>query len=156
MAKATAGDVLRLEVIRDGARRTIQVRSGTRPSERELAANDNSGGPATPRGPGAGQPDNPVVLGMSLAPLDAAARRTFSIPESVQGVVVTSLESSSAAARKGLRRGDVITRANSRNVAAPADLAAEVEAAKAAGRTSVLVGVNRDGRTLFLPLEIGG
>ncbi|MDX5331303.1 MAG: PDZ domain-containing protein, partial [Caulobacteraceae bacterium] len=156
VAKASAGDTLRLEVIRGGSRRVIQVRSGTRPNERELAANDNSGGPSAPRGQSPSQPAYPVVLGMSLAPIDAAARRTFSIPENVRGVVVTALESSSDAARKGLRRGDVITRANNRNITAASDLAAEVEAARTAGRPSVLVGVSRDGRTLFLPLEIGG
>ena len=156
VAKASAGDTLRLEVIRGGSRRVIQVRSGTRPNERELAANDNSGGPSAPRGQSPSQPAYPVVLGMSLAPIDAAARRTFSIPENVRGVVVTALESSSDAARKGLRRGDVITRVNNRNISAASDLAAEVDAARTAGRPSVLVGVSRDGRTLFLPLEIGG
>ena len=42
-----------------------------------------------------------------------------------------------------------------RAVTAAGDLSAEVEAARTAGRPSVLVGVSRDGRTLFLPLDIG-
>jgi len=154
VAKASAGDTLRLEIIRGDARRTIQVRSGVRPNERELAANDNGGGPATPRGQAPGQPAAPEVLGMTLAPIDDAARRSFGIGADVRGVVVTALSSSSDAARKGLRRGDVIVRVNSRAVSAAADFAAEVEAARKAGRPSVLVGVNRDGRTLFLPLDI--
>ncbi|MGQ3015779.1 Do family serine endopeptidase [Phenylobacterium sp.] len=154
VAKASAGDTLRLEVIRGDARRTIQVRSGVRPNERELAANDNSGGPSTPRGQTPDQPAAPQVLGMTLAPIDDAARRSFGIAAEVRGVVVTALASSSDAARKGLRRGDVIVRANSRAIAAASDLAAEVEAARKAGRPSVLVGVSRDGRTLFLPLDI--
>lgn len=91
---------------------------------------------------------------MTLAPIDDAARRSFGIGADVRGVVVTALSSSSDAARKGLRRGDVIVRVNSRAVSAAADFAAEVEAARKAGRPSVLVGVNRDGRTLFLPLDI--
>ena len=70
--------------------------------------------------------------------------------------MIAALESSSDAARKGLRRGDVIVRANSRTVNAASDLAAEVDAARKAGRPSVLIGVNRDGRTLFLPLDIEG
>lgn len=154
VAKATAGDTLRLDIIRGDARRTIQVRSGVRPNERELAANDNSGGPTAPRGQTPDQPAAPQVLGMTLAPIDEAARRTFSIGPDVRGVVVTALASNSDAARKGLRRGDVIVRVNSRAVAAAGDLTAEVEAARRAGRPSVLVGVSRDGRTLFLPLDI--
>jgi serine protease Do len=155
VAKATAGDNLRLEIIRGGDRRTLQVRSGVRPNESELAANDNSGGPTAPRGQNPAQPTYPEVLGMSLAPIDEAARRTFSIPAGVRGVVVAALTPSSDAARKGLRRGDVIVRANNRAVTAAGDLSAEVEAARTAGRPSVLVGVSRDGRTLFLPLDIG-
>ncbi|MFO0438610.1 MAG: S1C family serine protease, partial [Phenylobacterium sp.] len=38
VAKAAPGDLLRLEVIRDGKPRTIEIRSGTRPSESQLAA----------------------------------------------------------------------------------------------------------------------
>lgn len=154
VAKASAGDTLRLEIIRGDARRTIQVRSGVRPNERELAANDNGGGPATPRGQSPGQPANPEVLGMTLAPIDDAARRSFGIAADVRGVVVTAIASSSDAARKGLRRGDVIVRANSRTMAAAGDLVAEVDAARKAGRPSVLLGVSRDGRTLFVPLDI--
>ncbi|MBC7167836.1 Do family serine endopeptidase [Phenylobacterium sp.] len=156
VAKASAGDMLRLQVIRDGSRRTVEVRSGVRPTESELAANDN-GPDGSPRpGQAPAQPNNPEVLGMSLAPLDDAARRAFGIPANVRGVVIAALESSSDAARKGLRRGDVIVRANSRTVNAASDLAAEVDAARKAGRPSVLIGVNRDGRTLFLPLDIEG
>jgi serine protease Do len=154
VAKASAGDTLRLEIIRGDARRTIQVRSGVRPNERELAANDNGGGPTTPRGQSPGQPANPEVLGMTLAPIDDAARRSFGIAADVRGVVVTAIASSSDAARKGLRRGDVIVRANSRTMAAAGDLVAEVGAARKAGRPSVLLGVSRDGRTLFVPLDI--
>jgi serine protease Do len=154
VAKASAGDTLRLEIIRGDARRTIQVRSGVRPNERELAANDNSGGSTAPRGQNPAQPAAPEVLGMTLAPIDDAARRSFGIAAEVRGVVVTALASSSDAARKGLRRGDVIARVNSRAVTAAGDVVAEVEAARKAGRPSVLVGVSRDGRTLFLPLDI--
>jgi serine protease Do len=154
VAKASAGDTLRLEIIRGDARRTIQVRSGVRPNERELAANDNGGGSAAPRGQNPAQPAAPEVLGMTLAPIDAAARRSFGLAAEVRGVVVTALASGSDAARKGLRRGDVIARVNSRAVTAAGDVVAEVEAARKAGRPSVLVGVSRDGRTLFLPLDI--
>ena len=54
-----------------------------------------------------------------------------------------------------MRKGDVITQANNRPVASAADLAAAVEAAKKAGRKSVLVGLYRDGRTAFFTLDLG-
>ena len=156
VAKARAGDTLRLDIIRDGKRRSLDVRSGVRPTEKELAANDNG-----PGRPGAGQSDSPAaklpsVLGLAVAPIDEAARQRHNIDPGVRGVVVEGVEANSDAAQRGLRRGDVIVRANDAAVASAADLSGAVDRAKREGRTSVLVGVNRGGRTLFLPLKIAG
>jgi serine protease Do len=155
VAKAHPGDTLHLEVIRDGKRRTIDVRSGTRPSEKELAANENSqeggggsGGPQAQRAPS--------VLGLNLAPLDDSIRRQLGLPASVRGAVVLGVDSGSDAGEKGLKRGDVIVRAGDAPVANAGDVSAAVQAAKKAKRQSVLVGVYRGGRTLFLPLKIEG
>ncbi|HEY8617099.1 Do family serine endopeptidase [Phenylobacterium sp.] len=153
VAQARPGDALRLEVIRDGRRRTVEVRSGVRPSERELASNDNTPGGRAPAAPAA--PSAPVI-GLSLAPLDDASRRQLSVPADVRGALVTSVDQASDAAEKGLRRGDLITRAGDRPINSAADLAAVVEAAKRSNRTSVLVGVYRNGRTSFLPLKVSG
>ncbi len=155
VARAKPGDVLRLEVIRDGRRRTVSIASGVRPSNRELAANGNI--PGAP-GPGAGAPPSATapVLGLSLAPIDEAARRGLNLPPTVSGAVVTSVDQSSDAGQKGLRRGDVIFRAGDRQVGAAADVAAAVDAAKKAGRTSVMIGVYRQGRNQFLPLKLAG
>lgn len=158
VAKASAGQTLKLDIIRDGRRRTIEVRSGVRPTESELAAN-NPNSPGQPNRPGNAVPpqaERPEVLGMAIGPLDAAARQRHSIPADVRGVVIEAIDQSSDAAERGLRRGDVIVRAGNRQVASAADLAGEVDAAKKAGRPSILVGVNRDGRTLFLPLKVAG
>jgi serine protease Do len=97
-----------------------------------------------------------VVLGLALAPLDAASRQKFGIGPTVRGMMVDSVDQSSDAAQRGLRKGDVVTRAGDRDVNSAADFAAVVDAARKAGRTSVLVGVHRGGRTSFLPLKIAG
>jgi serine protease Do len=157
VAKARAGGALRLEVIREGRRQTVEVRSGTRPSESELAANDNSPGA---RGGQSGENPSgakaPSVLGLSLAPLDDAARQRLNLGASVRGLLVENVEANSDAAQRGLRRGDVIIQAGGKPVATAADLSAAVAEAKRAGRQSVLVGVHRAGRTSFLPLKISG
>ena len=156
VARVTAGEVLRLDVIREGKKRTVDIRSGVRPSERELASNDNG----APGGPGRTQPGaapaRAPVLGMSVGPLDDTSRTRLSLPAEVRGALVETVDANSDAGTKGLRRGDVITRVNDRAVAAPADLMAAVDAAKKAGRTSVLVGVFRNGRTAFLPIKVSG
>ena len=156
VAKARPGDALKLDVIRDGRHRNIEIRSGTRPSERELAANDNSGGRAGPGGSSSPQVQRPSVLGLALAPVDDALRRKLTLPADLKGVAVDSVEQSSDAAQRGFRPGDVIVRAGDRQVASAADFAAVVDAAKKAGRTSVLVGVYRAGRTTFVPLKVSG
>lgn len=155
VAQARPGDALRLDIIRNGRRQQVTVRSGTRPSERELAANDNTPGGRTPGTP-APPTQAPPVIGLALAPLDDASRRQLNLPADVRGALVTSVDQASDAAEKGLRRGDLITRAGDRAVTSAADLAAVVDAAKKANRTSVLVGVFRNGRTSFLPLNISG
>jgi serine protease Do len=153
VAGSRPGDNLRLEVLRDGKRRFVDIRAGTRPSEKELAANDNGRG-----GPGGGStgPDAqaPAVLGMKLSPLTPEFRRQLNLPADFKGAAVLSVEANSDAGSKGLRRGDVIVKVGDRLVATAADAAASVEAAKKANRTSVLVSVYRGGRTLFLPLKI--
>jgi serine protease Do len=156
VAKAHAGDSLKLDILRDGKRRAIEVRSGVRPTEKELAANDNqSGGPSGSQG-GGPSVQRPVVLGLALAPLDEAARKRYSVETGVRGMVVDSVEQSSDAAQKGLRKGDVVVRAGDRDVASAADFAGAVDTAKKAGRPSVLVGIHRAGRTSFLPLKVSG
>ena len=157
VARVRAGETLRLDIIRDGRRQTVNVRSGVRPSERELASNDNNANPGgRPATPGAPPSTRAPVLGMSLSPLDEPARNRLNLPADVRGALVDGVDQSSDAGTKGLRRGDVITLANGRAVAQPTDLAAIVDAAKKAGRASVLVGVYRNGRTAFLPIKVSG
>ena len=157
VARVRAGDVLRLDVIRGAAKRVVEVRSGTRPSERELASNDNSPGGRQGAAPGApGAAASAPVLGMSLGALDEGARNRLNLPAEVRGALVQSVDQASDAGAKGLRRGDVLTLANGRAVGTPQEFAAVVADAKKAGRTSVLVGVFRNGRTAFLPIKVSG
>jgi len=48
-------------------------------------------------------------LGVEAKPLTAARNREIGLPERLQGLIVTSVESRSPAARVGLRPGDIIT-----------------------------------------------
>ena len=155
VAKGRAGDSLRLDVIREGKHRTVEVRSGIRPSERDLASNDNTpGGPQ--RTPGDPTTPHPSVLGMALGPLDEATRRRLNAPETLHGVLVESVDQTSDAGQKGLRRGDVIVQAGGKPVTSAADVAAAVDSARKAGRTGILMGIFRQGRTTFLPLKVTG
>jgi len=154
VATAAPGDLLRLQVIRDGKPRTFDIRSGVRPSEAQLAAGPaGSGG----TGPGPARPapaPGQAILGMMVTPLDDAGRRRAGLPADVRGLIIGAVERNSDAASKGLQANDVIMRAGDRTLAMPSDLAAVVEQARKAGRPSVLVAVWRGGRTIFLPIKI--
>ena len=154
VASAAPGDLLRLQVIRDGKPRTVDIRSGVRPSESQLAAGPGGSGGAGPgparSAPAAGQ----AILGMMVSPLDDAARRRTGLPADVRGLIIGGVERNSDAAAKGLQANDVIMRAGDRTLAMPSDLAAVVDQARKAGRPSVLVSVWRGGRTIFLPVKI--
>jgi serine protease Do len=64
------------------------------------------------------------------------------------------VKGASDAADKGLKAGDIIVRAGDTNVQTPADVVAAVAATKHAGRTSILLGIHRDGVTRFAPIKI--
>src|SRR5579864_4877992 len=162
VAKSQAGDIIHLDVFRAGKERTVDVRSGTRPSEQQLAQNggqnpdDGSGGDsAAPQHPAA---TGPAILGMQVAPLNPDTRGLYNVPETIKGgVVVQSVKGTSDAGDKGLQRGDVIVQAGDREVASVSDLDAAVAAWKKAGRASIPLGVRRGGQTTaFVPIKIAG
>jgi len=158
VAKAQVGETIHLDLFRGGKERTVDVRSGLRPSEAQLALNGgNTGEDDSDAGPAGAKPaPNSRILGMSLAPIDPAARQQYSIGAAVHGVLVNGVKDSSDAGDKGLHRGDVIVRAGDREVASASDVSAAVGDWKKAGRTSIPLGVNRGGRTLFVAIKIEG
>ena len=96
------------------------------------------------------------ALGMSLAKISAELRDKFNIDGSVDGVVVTDVANDSPAAQKGLRAGDVIVEVAQETVKDPKDVADRVAKAKAAGRKSVLMLVDRQGDLRFVAIRLDG
>ncbi len=139
VALAHGGDEIHLQIRRDGQVREVSVRSGVRPTEASIAANDGQGGPDQD---GAQEPAIAPVLGMQLKPNPKG------------GLIVQDVAGDSDAGKKGLREGDVILRAGEHNATAPADVASAATEARKAGRKSVLLLVTRDGRQTFVPIEV--
>ena len=138
VASARPGQTLTLGVIRNGASRNVTVRAGLRPSEQELAGGS---------GPSVNRPAANTRLGVTVRPLDEAARRQYGVPANVRGALIDSVEAGSDAQAKGLRPGDVIVRANDRAITGPADIAAVVDEARRANRQNLLLFIYRGGRT---------
>jgi serine protease Do len=153
VAQSHTGDTLHLSVLRGGKPRTVDVRSGTRPSEAQLNLNgkgDDEGGAA----PDAAPAQHSTVLGMTLGALDDTTRHQLGLAPDVHGAVVLGVKDTSDAAERGLKTGDILVRAGDGAVASPADVQAAVAKAKKGGLTSILLGVRREGRTLFVPVKI--
>jgi serine protease Do len=148
-----SGDIIHLKVLRGGKPRIIDVRSGVRPSETQLAENAAGGGDDQ-GGSEAAPGKAPVTLGLSLAPLDAGARAKLGLSPAIKGALIAGVKTTSDAADKGLHPGDLIVHAGDRAVDAPSDVVAAVAQAKKEGRTLILLGVRRDGHTLFVPIKL--
>jgi serine protease Do len=157
IANSSVGARVPLEIIRDGRRQSLQVQVGQRPTEEELARQAGGGqdqdealGEEAPVAPG-------TALGLSLQPLNPQILRALNLPENTRGVVITSVDANSDASEKGIRRGDVIISVNRQAVTTPAQLLAVVDAARRAGRTSVLLLVKRgQAPEAFVGIDISG
>ncbi|MEW5737570.1 MAG: DegQ family serine endoprotease [Myxococcota bacterium] len=123
-----------LEVLRDGARRTVKVKLGAKPVGGQQARGD------APEG---------KLGGLSLSELTPALRRQHEIPDDIPGVLVADVEVGSAAARAGFRPGDVIMEVNRRVVKTVRDFNEAFQQSK--GVVAVLV--HRRGSTLYLALR---
>jgi len=133
---------------RDHAKQTVTVEVA-KLADDQVAANDNL--PETPAAPAA---DTVETLGLTLASLTPDLRQQFGIPETISGVVVTSVADDGPAAKRGLQPGDVIEQVGSDPVATPQQVASLAKAAHAENRNAVLLLVNRQGDELFVAVEV--
>ena len=154
VAKGRPGDTLKLSILRGGKPRTIDIKSGVRPTEKELALSDDDSDEGGAEAPTKPQVQKSEALGMSLAPIDDAARRTYSIDPTVRGVLIDGVKVNSDAGEKGLRKGDVLTSVNGDPVTSASQVNAAVEAAKKLQRPSVNLRIIRAGRPTIVPLKI--
>ena len=140
IANTQVGARVPVELIRDGRRQTVTVAVGQRPTEEQLALQAGGGaGDDTAVGGASGVAGSAQALGMTLAPLTPDLARGFNLPASARGVVITAVDPASKAAEEGLRAGYLIMSVNRQAVTSPAQVAAAIEAARRAGRSSVLL-----------------
>src|SRR5437763_5417395 len=141
IANSTVGSRIPLEIIRGGRHATVVVTVAQRPTEEALAKLSGGATPdtGTPAVPGAPQ----RALGLSLTPLSPELARGANLPATAHGVLITAVDPNANAAEQGIQRGDLIVSVNNQPVASPAQVIAAVQAARKAGRTSVLLLIQR-------------
>ena len=138
VASQPIGSSVPIELIRGGKRLSVSAVLAPRPSEaivQGIVAPTEEGTPPVAPGSAATRES----LGISLVPLTPEVRQQLKLADTVQGVVIASLNPSSDAATEGLQRGDVILQINQVPTPTPAAAAAAVDAARRAGRDTVLM-----------------
>jgi serine protease Do len=126
VAEAKPGQIVPVEVLRDGLSKPLRVTIGNGSSKTLHAKVDRA---FHERNPGA-------LQGVFLGELNSELRQRLEIPSEVQGAVVFDLYAASAAAQAGLRPGDVIQSINRQEV-------------RNAGEASRLTQNAKDKRTLL-------
>ena len=150
VANTAIGSTVPIDLIRGSQKLTVRATVAQRPSEAVVASraglpgadgddqDDNGPGKAAPGAEAARQ-----SLGITLQPLTPELRATLKLPATVQGVVIAGINPASDAAANGLQRGDVILSINQQPTTTPAQAAAAVDAARKAGRDTVLMLIQR-------------
>ena len=153
-----------IEIIRNGQRRTVTAVIGQRPTDEELARIGGGGETEQQVRPPAesdqttGQRSARESLGLTVQTLTPEIARTLRLTDTTQrGIVVASVDPSSDAAAKGLQTGDIILSINQRVTRTPEEAAAAVQAARTAGRPSVLLLVRRgNAPPIYVAVELSG
>jgi serine protease Do len=147
IANLSPGTRVPVELIREGERRRVSVTVQRRPSEEQLRQAQMF----DPDSDALDQPDmgddDTIVrrLGVQALPLSDAIRRQLGLDSDVEGLVVAGVDPNADAARKGLRRGDVILSANYRQVTSIEALTEAIARAEADGREAILLRLQRRG-----------
>lgn len=109
---------VKMKVFRDGKFEEVSVKIGEQPDDLMAAAGKR-------QAPGAGGPvakeDSVDALGLRLSSPNAATLERFGLGEVREGAVVTQVSPVSAAAKAGIRPGDVITKVGNTEVRSAKD-----------------------------------
>jgi len=127
-----------VEIIRDKRERTLRVELKEFPREETVLANSN---------------ENSNELGLEVETLSYSLARTYRLNgDDLSGVVVTRVNSRSAAARAGIQPGDLITRVGDNEISTEREFQRALREFDK-GETILFLVSRRGGGSLFIPLE---
>ena len=134
------GSSIKLDLIRQGQEKTVNLTLGTLPSEHQAANHDNDR---------QGSDNAMPKLGMTLAPSNQVSGSEGN------GVVVTAVDPNGVAADHGFQVGDVILDVGGKTVANPSDIRKQLAEAHKAGKHALLFRVKSHEGTRFVALPLG-
>ncbi len=121
------GSTVKLDVLHKGKSKVVSLTLGQLPNDQQAKADSEADGK------GSAHDTDVPHLGLTLAPAGKADGA------SKEGVVITKVEPKSAAADRGLKKGDVILEVAGKNVTKPGDVGDALEAARTDKKGSVLM-----------------
>ncbi|MCZ4428573.1 Do family serine endopeptidase [Agrobacterium sp. SOY23] len=174
VAESPVGKEVDVVVYRDGKEETVKVKLGQlqdttdeKASTENQQSEDGDGGVVAPEdndgGDDQAQDQTPEVreapqsvLGMNLVVLSNELRAEKGIAESVEGVLVASVDTGSPAEQKGMKAGDVIVEVGQDFMEVPGDVLVRVNGLKSEGRKNahmMVADAQGNLRVVALPLE---
>jgi serine protease Do len=149
VADTAVGKEVDVVVIRKGEEQTKKVTLG------RLEDTDKAQPASVKTDTPADKPVTQKALGLDLATLSKDLRSRYKIKDSVKGVIITSVDSTSDAADKRLSPGEVIVEVAQEAVSKAADVKKRVDQLKKDGKKSVLLLVaNSEGELRFVALSV--
>ncbi|HEY1962428.1 MAG TPA: DegQ family serine endoprotease [Rhizomicrobium sp.] len=148
VAALPAGSTATFTVVREGSKQQLTAKVGVR-KDQQLASNDS------PEQPTSVPATTAEAMGLGLAAITPDIRRTYSLGQDTDGVVITKVDPNSDAADKGIQPGDVIVSIANKPVHSPQEIKSRIADAKSQGRSALLVLVNGQNGERFVALKIG-
>jgi serine protease Do len=145
VAETDIGAKVKVELFRQGKRETVTVTLGELEKAELAGVIDNGRNQSNDFSFGS--------LGFTVANLNAALAEELGLDSDTKGVVVREVVPGSPAADKGLTVGDILRRYGQRPIDNAASLAKDIEEAETAGRSGVLLLIEREGRERFIQIS---
>ena len=145
VAETDIGAKVKVELFRQGKRETVTVTLGELEKAELAGVIDNGRNQSNDFSFGS--------LGFAVANLNAALAEELGLDSDTKGVVVREVVPGSPAADKGLTVGDILRRYGQRPIDDAASLAKDIEEAETAGRSGVLLLIEREGRERFIQIS---
>ena len=137
VSSSEPGKRYKVDIIRDGRRKSIYVKLGELPNEPQMAFMET---------------EKSSTLGITVQDLNNSLRKHYNLSADDDGVVVTEMDKNSEAFRSGIREGDIIIRVGTNNVR---DLNDFKDLIRTSSRqNTVLLLVKREDVSRFYALEI--
>lgn len=142
VGESSPGAKLALDLLHNGRPEHLTVTAALKPGESVAGTT-----------PAAAGDDQGVLNGVAVDDIDPAARQEINLPARLQGAVITNVAPDSAAARAGLRAGDVILEIDRQPVTSAKDA---VNLCASATSKKTLVKIWSHGSTVYVVVDESG